>query len=69
MTDKIFNGMDKKNSENSISNNIEQAIKSGQVKMRPRWHFVLKTVLAISGGLFVLLTILYLASLIIFISR
>lgn len=57
------------NSENSVSSKIEEAIKSGQVKMRPRWYFILKTALAISGGLFVLLTILYLASLIIFISR
>jgi len=61
--------MNKQGSENSVSSKIEEAIKSGQVKMRPRWHFILKTVLAISGALFALLTILYLASLIIFILR
>lgn len=53
----------------SIREDILAAIKSGQVKMRPKWHFVLKAVLAVLGVLILLLTIFYLASFIIFILR
>ena len=30
----------------SVSEQIVEAIKSGEVKMRPKWHFALKTILA-----------------------
>jgi len=55
--------------QKSIREDILAAIKSGQVKMRPKWLFVLKASLAVIGVLILLLTILYLASFIIFILR
>lgn len=60
-----------KNSEKqeTIKENILATIKSGQVKMRPRWHFFLKAVLATLGAIILFLFVLYLASFIIFILR
>ncbi len=46
-----------------------EAIKAGRVKMRPKWHFVLKAVLAALGGILLLLAVLYLTSFILFILR
>ena len=45
------------------------AIQSGDVKMEPKWHFVLKTTLLIIGGVLALLLVLYLASFVFFVLR
>ena len=42
------------------------AIRSGEAKMQPRWHFVLRTILFIVGGIIALLALLYIASFIVF---
>ena len=57
------------NQEKSIKNKVLEAIKSGQVKMRPRWYFILKTILVALGIVMIFLTLLYLISFIIFILR
>lgn len=55
------------NEENKkLQDRILGAIKKGEVVMRPRWHFVLKTILAILGVTMVSLVLVYLTSLIIF---
>lgn len=61
--------MENKNEQKTIKESILATIKSGQVKMRPRWHFILKAILAILGAIIIFLTVLYLASFIIFILR
>ncbi len=53
----------------SITEQILASAKSGQLKMRPKWHFILRAVLWISGITIVTLALLYLASLIAFIAR
>ncbi|MFA6136397.1 MAG: hypothetical protein WC705_03540 [Candidatus Paceibacterota bacterium] len=54
-------------SENkTIKDFVIEKIKSGQAKMKPKWHFVLKAVLFILGIILITLTILYLISFIIF---
>lgn len=55
--------------QKTIEENILATIKSGQLKMRPRWHFALKAFLAALGGVILGLTVLYLASFIIFILK
>lgn len=52
-----------------ISERIIAAAKSGQLKMRPKWHFVLRTVLWLAGTVVVTLALLYLLSLFLFLSR
>lgn len=61
--------MENNEKEKTIEESILATIKSGQLKMRPRWHFVLKTILAALGGVILVLTLLYLASFIIFALR
>lgn len=56
-------------SKKSISDRVISAIKSGEVKMRPRWHFVLRAILLILGAVIAGLAIIYLVSLIIFTTR
>ena len=56
-------------SNNSIRDQIFTAIQSGQVAMRPRWHFVLRGVLLASGSIFLVLALVYLASFILFMLR
>ena len=53
----------------SITEQILSSVKSGQIKMRPKWHFILRAFLWISGTAIVTLALLYLASLIMFIAR
>lgn len=48
---------------------VLEAIRAGQVKMRPKWHFILKAILAALGGALLLIAVLYLTSFILFISR
>jgi hypothetical protein len=61
--------MENNEKQKTIEENILATIKSGQLKMRPRWHFALKAILAALGGAILALTVLYLASFIIFILR
>jgi hypothetical protein len=53
----------------NIKERILDRIRSGQVVMRPKWHFVLKALLAAVGGLLLLLAALYLVSFILFVAR
>lgn len=48
---------------------VLEAIKTGEIAMRPRWHFVLKTILLILGGVIVVLGLVYVSSLILFVLR
>ncbi len=61
--------MENSEEEKTIKESILATIESGEVKMRPRWHFMLKTILASLGVTILALTILYLASFIIFVLR
>jgi hypothetical protein len=49
-----------------MQDKVLAAIEAGQVKMRPRWHFVLQATLMAVGGVLLLLILVYLASFIIF---
>lgn len=53
----------------SAREEVLDAIRSGEVQMRPRWQFVLRGTLAVLGGVLIALVLLYLVSLIIFTSR
>ena len=53
----------------SVSEQIVETIRSGGVKMRPKWHFALKTILALTGAVILLLTLIYIASFAIFMLR
>ena len=53
----------------SVSEQIVETIRSGGVKMRPKWHFALKTILALTGGIILFLTLIYIASFAIFMLR
>ncbi len=53
----------------SIQQRIVQKIEEGRVAMRPRWHFVLRAVLAVLGAILVLLIGLYLVSFVVFVAR
>ena len=48
---------------------ILEAIKSGRVRMQPRWHFILRAILAAVGGVMILLALLYVASFVLFYLR
>ncbi len=53
----------------SVPERALSLIKSGQVTMRPKWYFILQSTLAITGGIFLGLTLLYLVSFIWFALR
>jgi len=53
----------------SLQNLILEKIKTGQTKMRPKWHFVLKTSLWAAGVIIGALALLYVVSFILFILR
>lgn len=61
--------MNPENNNNLAPEQILDAIKSGHVKMRPKWHFILKAILIAVGGSLLGLTVLYLVSFIFFILR
>ncbi|MCU0653535.1 MAG: hypothetical protein MUD10_04725 [Candidatus Pacebacteria bacterium] len=61
--------MENTEQKNSLTDRIVAAAKEGRLKMRPKWHFILKAALWAVGGIVALLTLLYLASLIAFIAR
>ncbi len=50
----------------NIGGQVLEAIKHGKIKMRPRWHFVLKGVLLILGIILAFLFLLYLVSFMLF---
>lgn len=52
--------------QSPIKDKILSAIQSGQVKMRPRWHFILQASLTACGVIIVLLALLFLTSFIVF---
>jgi len=53
----------------SIKDSVIAAIESGKVKMRPKWHFVARAILFTVGIIFLLLTLLFLASFIVYVLR
>jgi hypothetical protein len=53
----------------AIAHSIVEKIKKGEATMRPRWHFVLRALLSGLGVVILLLSLLYLASFIIFVLR
>ncbi len=57
--------MENEHNNSSIKKNIFEAIKAGRLSMRPKWHFILQTILAVLGITLVSLTLLYLVSFII----
>ncbi len=61
--------MQTEENKNCIHESVLIAIKAREIKMRPRWQFVLRGTLAVLGGILIALTLLYLVSLIIFASR
>ncbi len=56
-------------SKKSIREYVIEAVKCGDVKMRPKWHFVVQAIIAIIGGIILALLVLFIASLIIFMLR
>jgi hypothetical protein len=61
--------MNDQNIKKSIKEIVLDKIKKGEVKMRPKAHFVLKTILALSGAIILALFVLYLISFIAFALR
>lgn len=53
--------------DNSLKDNILKSIEDGKITMKPKWYFVLRAVLLISGIVLAVLALLYLVSFIIFI--
>ena len=60
-----MNGLDSQ--KQSIREKVLAAIKAGDVTMRPKWHFMLRAILFVTGIVLMFLAIIYLASFIIFI--
>lgn len=58
--------MDNETDKKPIQEKILQAIRSGRVKMRPKWRFVLHAALIVSGAILLLLALLYLVSFAVF---
>jgi hypothetical protein len=56
------NETDTRTNAPSLERNVMDAIRKGRVKMRPRWRYVLSSVLAALGGIILLLTLLYIVS-------
>lgn len=54
---------------NQILNNIEKLVKDNEIKIIPRWHFVLRTGIVSVIGFLILLAMIYALSLFIFIAR
>lgn len=61
--------MNEESQQKSEQEEILDAIKAGDIKMRPRWQFVVRGILAVLGGVLIALVLLYLISLIIFTAR
>lgn len=54
-------------SHNRIRDLVLEKIKTGKAHMRPRWHFVLKTVLAVTGLVIIAVVAVYVASFVVFV--
>jgi hypothetical protein len=54
--------MDQNQEKKDVRQNIMNAIQGGRIKMRPKWHFVLKSALFILGVFIVLFLLLYFVS-------
>lgn len=54
---------------NDVTNTIINKIKAGEITMKPRWHFLLRSLLMVLGGLFFVLLLMYIVSFIVFIVR
>lgn len=61
--------MNNPKNKNIIKDAVLAQIKSGQAIMKPKWHFILKTILVAIGVTIVALTLLYLVSFIFFVLR
>jgi hypothetical protein len=53
----------------SVTDNVLATIRSGNTRMKPRWHFILRAILVFVGVFIVSIGIVYLASLIHFLLR
>lgn len=68
--DQTLKNMEDQTQQNkSISEKILSAAQKGELKMRPKWHFILKAGLWIAGIAALFLAILYFLSLFLFIAR
>jgi hypothetical protein len=56
-------------SNESTSRRILSRIREGEVRMRPKWHFVLRTLLITTGGIMVGMLTLYVVSFAVFVLR
>jgi len=61
--------MDPKNKGHNNRVDVLEAIKSGTLKMRPRWHFIARGILMITGIVLLALALLYIVSFIFFVLR
>jgi hypothetical protein len=61
--------MSNKELHNPIKNKVLAKIKAGETRMRPKWHFILKTTLLAVGTVLATLTLLYLLSFVLFVLR
>lgn len=66
---KFFNKANNNSQKSLLTGKALEKIKSGQVKMRPKAHFILKTALATFGFILIILFVLYLISFIVFTLR
>lgn len=55
--------------EENIQKKVLEVIESGSIKMKPRWHFVLKSGFLVVGLIFLVLFLIYLSSFIVFVLR
>lgn len=55
--------------QKSMNTHVLQKIRCGTITMRPKWHFILAALLKILGAFIILLTLVYLASFILFVLR
>jgi len=53
----------------AVRDHILDAVKAGQVKMRPRWHFILQSILTVLGLVIGILAVMYLVSFAVFVLR
>jgi hypothetical protein len=60
------NNMKNNTTPDAIEKRVFAAIAEGRVRMRPRWHFFLRTALGAVGGIIVLLLVVYIMSFTIF---
>lgn len=59
--------MNNENNNQPIREKVLEIIKNGKVTMKPKWHFIFRTSLAVIGGMIIILVLLYLISFVIFI--